>query len=347
MKKPKNFGMGAIRVRAIRGPREGIQWYWRAERYEGGGSTTVWTGWATREELEKRLAALLEVWVGAQDLRTDLSKRTHAINHLSARHVIGEIGDVLLVRLGLEHLEQFRDARLRAGNATRTVELDVEILRRAWRWGVGRGLCENRRLPKPDIKIKSAREKHTPSREDFWKVVGEMSGWPKLCVLLLASTGARIGEIASLRWEDIDLDAGEVRVRGKTGYRDVIIPESMVEHLAAVRPDQRTGRVLSAGADTVRTSITQRYLKEACERAGVRYFTPHGIRRMVIDQYYDKGVDVGTVAAQLGQSPKVALKYYRQSTGQTKRRAVALAGIGEPVESNVVAFDKAKKEGGE
>ena len=68
-------------------------------------------------------------------------------------------------------------------------------------------------------------------------------------------------------------------------------------------------------------------------RAGPR---GDGERDVPAGPRYDNGVDVGTVAAQLGQSPKVALKYYRQSTGQTKRRAVALAGIGEPVESNVV-----------
>ena len=34
--------------------------------------------------------------------------------------------------------------------------------------------------------------------------------------------------------------------------------------------------------------------------------------RMVIDQLYEKGVDVGTVGKMVGQSPKIALKYYRR-----------------------------------
>jgi integrase len=82
-------------------------------------------------------------------------------------------------------------------------------------------------------------------------------------------------------------------------------------------------------------------LREYCDTAGVRRFTVHGIRRMVIDQYYTAGVDVGTVAQQLGQSPEVALRYYRQSTPAQRRRAVALAGLLAP--SNVRALDTARK----
>ena len=81
--------------------------------------------------------------------------------------------------------------------------------------------------------------------------------------------------------------------------------------------------------------MTQRYLKTACKEVGVRYFTCHAVRRMVIDQYYENGVDVGTVAQQLGQSPQVALRYYRRATRMRQREAVLLAGIGEPVDSNV------------
>ena len=70
---------------------------------------------------------------------------------------------------------------------------------------------------------------------------------------------------------------------------------------------------------------------------------------MVIDQYYENGVDVGTVAAQLGQSPKIALKYYRQATRTNKQRAVLQAGIGQRVEAGAKLLDmeqaRRKREG--
>jgi integrase len=100
---------------------------------------------------------------------------------------------------------------------------------------------------------------------------------------------------------------------------------------------------------TIQSQLSQRYLKETCQRLGIRYFTPHAVRRMVIDQYYENGVDVGTVAAQLGQSPRIALKYYRQATRTNKQRAVLQAGIGQRVEAESKLLDleqaRRKKEG--
>ena len=74
-------------------------------------------------------------------------------------------------------------------------------------------------------------------------------------------------------------------------------------------------------------------LESACKAAQVPYFTPHGLRRMVIDQLYTSGVDVGTVAAMLGQSPQVALRYYRQARRSDKETAARIAGLGERVKA--------------
>ena len=72
------------------------------------------------------------------------------------------------------------------------------------------------------------------------------------------------------------------------------------------------------------------YLREACEAVGIPRIGTHALRRMVVDQYYRGGADIGTVAAQLGQSPETALKYYRKATHADRARAVALAGLEVP-----------------
>ncbi len=75
---------------------------------------------------------------------------------------------------------------------------------------------------------------------------------------------------------------------------------------------------------------THTYLKEACEKIGIPRIGTHALRRMVVDEYYRGGADIGTVADQLGQSPETALKYDRRSTRPDRARAVALAGLGVP-----------------
>ncbi len=249
-KKPKNTRkpktvVGPVRIRAVRGPRDDGAWYWRAVKYEGGGEHTILTMWGTQHQVERVVAAhlaagtedepkprqadrvdtvqdLMEVWVAAQEARHDLSPSTHRIYRRSARHLVTRMGDVVLSRLDLSPMEDYRNARLRGGAATRTVEMDIEILRRAWNWAVKKGLVENRRLPKVDIQHKPAREKYTPPRGDFWRVVDALDGWPALALIILGSTGGRIGEIANMRWEEMDLDRNEVTLDGKSGPRAVL-----------------------------------------------------------------------------------------------------------------------------
>ena len=61
---------------------------------------------------------------------------------------------------------------------------------------------------------------------------------------------------------------------------------------------------------------------------------------MVIDPLHRSGLDAGTVAARLGQSPQVALRYYRQARRSNKEKVARIAGLGERGESNAVEFDK-------
>lgn len=369
-RRPKPFAVGPVRVRAIRGPHkdDARRWYWRAELYEGGLSRSVWTGWANRGDALHAVADLvardaldeprtedreadietvldlLETYVAAQLERQDLASRTKDIYALSGRRLVAEIGSVRLDRLDRRTLETLRDGLLRKGLASRTVELDLNILRRAWGWGRPIGLTPDRDLHRPQVKVRPTREKRTPTPDEFHRVLDQLSGWPRLLVLILGTTGCRAGEGIALRWGDIDLDRAELRVSGKTGPRVVPIAPALAAELEALERGADGARLLPVGTHTAQQSISQRYLKQACAKAGVPYFTPHGLRRMVIDQLYTAGTDVGTVAQMLGQSAVVALRHYRQATSLDKRSAVERARLGERPAGLVVSF-KRREEG--
>ncbi len=370
-RKPKPWGMGRIRVRAVRGPKEG-RWYWRAELYCDGQSSTVWRGWGTRDEVERIIGGLvadgldkprdgerrddsvvtvrdlLEIYVGATEDRMDISPNTKSISRVSGGHIVRHIGPVMLSRLGMREMELLRDGRLHEGAATQTTQHDIDILRRAWNWARSRGLCPDHRLEKPLLEVHATREKYTPSRDEFWMVVDHMEGWPRTLLEILGGTGARVSEGAALRWQDIDFERSQIRIRekkmrSKTGYRETVLPAPLAQTLLDLGPGLPSHRILPVTVDTARTAISQRHLKPTCEKLGVHYFTPHGIRRMVIDQLYESGIDVGTVAKMVGQSPKIALIYYRQPRQSDMERAANLAGLGKRSESNQINFEKRLK----
>ena len=70
---------------------------------------------------------------------------------------------------------------------------------------------------------------------DEMEAAGEASVHAIAAVRLLMLTGCRRNEVMTLRWEDVDLDAGELRLRdAKTGPRVVSLSPAAVEVLAAV-----------------------------------------------------------------------------------------------------------------
>ena len=362
VKPPKPVAVGRVHARPRRGPRGAGEWYWQARVHEDGASRTVWTGWATAEGIVREIAGLvardglaapapkpaavvtvrdlMETWIAAQKSRADIAANTLLNYELAARHVASALGDVRLDRLDLAALERFRDQRLRGGASTGTVSLQVGVLAMAWTWGRQLGACPARDLPKLGMKFKPAanRNRHTPSPEDVVKVIGAMDGWARLATHLLFATGARMGVVAALRWRDVDFENEEVHLRGKTGERSFPLPPPVVEELRRWGPGELDAGLFGTKGITVYGGLRSKYLPRACDAAGVRPFSPHGLRRAAVDALLRAGIDVGTAASLLGHSPKVMLQHYRQSSTDDRQKAVAAARLGYLPEGRVIPF---------
>ena len=175
---------------------------------------------------------LMECWMGAQEARGDLSPRTVSGYRIAARHVAGVLGDVQVDRVGMSTVERYRDERLRAGGAPGTAKMELGVLRMAWIWGREVGVCPARDLPRVSIRVKPARNQRTPPLGDVLAVLEHLDGWPRLAVVLMMGTGARIREIAHLRWKDVGLDAATIRIReSKTRPRTLPVAEDVVAEL--------------------------------------------------------------------------------------------------------------------
>ena len=192
---------------------------------------------------------------------------------------------------------------------------------------------------------KPLRPKETPTLDDFWAVVDALpQPWHRTMAVLLGATGARQGSIAKLRWEDVNLDNREVRLCGKGGrWRDVVVDEDLIDYLRPLYPGNGRGSVLGVTKGTATSNFGEALRELDWDDLGIRRFTSHGFRRMVVARYYTSGADIGVVAAQLGQSPEIALKYYREATREQKERAVALAGLGSRPEKRKVVKLRPKK----
>jgi site-specific recombinase XerD len=353
MRRPRPFSIGRVRVSPMRKPsKSDPRWYWRAKLYDAGVEVSVWSGRATRSEAEREVARLvaedeleaprdrrstvaigtigelLDSWLEEQDERSDIRASTKANKHSSTRRIIRFLGAVRLDQIRQRTLDRYRDTlastkHMRGdGYSTGSIGLDLQYLGEAWRWGQEIGVCTHE-LPSIRLRHRPVMPTNTPTHADVCEVVARVSPRWRPAIEILAATGARIGEIGTLRREDIHVDRGEITVHGKTGSRDVPARRNVLLGL----PDGPGGIWGCTPRNAER--MIRRQITAACEAAEIPRFTPHGLRRYAADRMVDSGVDLKTVADILGHSVLMLLKRYRQSTESGRRAAVRQAGLGD------------------
>ena len=169
----------------------------------------------------------------------------------------------------------------------------------------------------------------------------------------LAWAGLRIGEACALRWRDIDLAGGTIRVgeaKTEAGVREVDVQPELHDDLAAWRVatplpggDDRVFPTGSGGAQN-RHSVRQRIVLRSAERANTRLakagdpplpegLSPHALRRSFISWLIAEGEDPAYVMAQAGHTdPSMTLGVYAKAvrtgrrTARSRRRLEALEG---------------------
>lgn len=152
-----------------------------------------------------------------------------------------------------------------------------------------------------------------------------------LAVLLAITTGARAGEILGCRWRDLDLDAGQLRVRvdnettTKGGVRILPLVPQVLPLLHARREQQRAGRVIALRDDALvfpsRVSAAQpvdlrQPFKTALQRAGIEGFRWHDLRHSCASFLAERGASLLEIGAVLGHRATQTTKRYAHLTEQ-------------------------------
>jgi integrase len=181
-------------------------------------------------------------------------------------------------------------------------------------------------------------------------------------VSFLLGTGCRRGEALALRWTDVDLDRGIIRIersveqtkaglrikapKTKAGRRNVAISPWLVAELRAHRTRQNEQRLslgLGRGPDDgtvfaawdgsleVPQRITHSFVR-ATKALGI-ICTLHSLRHAHVSQLIAAGLDILTISRRIGHAnPSVTLNVYGHMFGNTDAKAAeimetALAGV--------------------
>ena len=281
--------------------------------------------WAAEDEAKKIRTVSLGEWAVAY---LDYSKATHASKtydgkRLAFRRFFQHVGrhteaNALTKRIAMVVMD--RIAREVPGYSANCHRKDLLA---AWRWGVDHlGLLEDCPFARAPKAKHDKAPRYIPPLEDVQRVLDVAEAADRIMLLTMLHTGIRRGEVFRLRWDDVDLAAGKLRIgtrkRQGGGMEYDLLPmttelrQALAEHKANatalyVFPRGNTGRPYRE---------RNRFMARICKKAGVRHFGFHALRHLSASMLDNAGVNLATIQAILRHRRSTTTDHYlRQLQG--------------------------------
>lgn len=181
-------------------------------------------------------------------------------------------------------------------------------------------------LPRPRVRRKPQRFLTADELERLWRSFPantRQGHRDRLLFLLLVDTGMRASEICGLRIDNVDLQAGKVRLEGKGGHiREVgLSPQTLQQMMLYVRKwRQKTALpdilLHAVKRKPVAYGALLRIFERWREQAGIETsFSAHSFRRTAATRAVQAGADPLSLAAQMGWADLQMAKVYVQNAG--------------------------------
>jgi integrase len=173
--------------------------------------------------------------------------------------------------------------------------------------------------------------------------------WMAHVIIALAHTGLRIGELAGLRWSDVNLTQNTIRVaderasqrrteagtaRTTKGRRSRVIPlHAVLKRTLLKVPRQVDGLVVHAvlGGKLLPRNVLQAFIDEVIEPLKVRFLAPagetgfehgrlHSFRHFFCSQAFLGGASEGEIREWLGHADSKMVEHYRHLRNDDAQR---------------------------
>jgi integrase/recombinase XerC len=151
--------------------------------------------------------------------------------------------------------------------------------------------------------------------------LGRCSGGPTLLIILLgAHAGLRVSEMTALRWDDVNLSEGVLRVVAGKGGRtaQVYLTPTLIQALEQTPIAQRVGYVLPCRS---RQAVYGR-LESACKQARVTFKGVHALRHSAGTRLREATQDLALVADHLRHSSLDTARGYAKANNTQLKKAL-------------------------
>jgi integrase len=255
-------------------------------------------------------------------------------------HLVPTFGNTPMADVTPAGVRMWRAAQLEKAGAP-TVAKAYALMR-----AVMNTALEDQLITRNPCRIKGGSVVDTPERPtatvaEVFEIAEAMQPRYRLLVLLAGFIGLRWGELIALRVQDIDLDAGTVRVRSavaelrngkrvtkppksRAGVRTVAVPDvilsSLRHHMLLFAEPGRDGRVfVGAKGATPRRNHFNGLWHKACGKVGIKGLHFHDLRHTGNTLTASAGASTKELMARFGHSTTRAALIYQHATEERQR----------------------------
>jgi len=233
-----------------------------------------------------------------------------------------------IFNLNKEDMQEYVDYLKLNNKSNSTISRSIASIKAFYRYLTSKGLAEeNIALTVESPKV-SRKEPMILSSNEIEKLLSqpntnELKGQrDKIMLQILYATGIRVTELISLRVEDVNLNAGYVKVKKKNTERHIplgiLAQKGLKEYMLKVRPllikteDEKTLFINTNGKKMTRQGYWK-ILKQYKDEAKIeKEITPHTIRHSFAVHMLQNGAEVKTVQELLGHTDVASTLLYTQ-----------------------------------
>lgn len=270
-------------------------------------------------------------------------------------HIIPEIGMIPLNKLTQSNLQQFY-ARTKSGGRKIYVEtygagLSDRMIRAvhancrsALEKAVQEGLIRTNPAIGCKLPPKKSREMKVLTQNEVIRFLNRAKEEDYFELFLLElGTGMRRGEILALKWSDLNLTTGELRIerqvnvihgeaiisapKTKASIRTVILPPSLLQILSKYKETVNSEWMFPSPLDNTKVrnpSAVRKRLQLILERAGCPKVRFHDLRHTFSTMALENGMDIKSLSSMLGHvSSATTIDIYSHITNTMQRQAAA------------------------
>jgi integrase len=187
-------------------------------------------------------------------IKPNLRHKTYEHYRWCVRHVVSEIGSIQLRKLTPQHIQRLHARKRAEGCSPQSVKHFHRMLGKALNDAVKWGLIERNVASLVTPPRVTRFDMHVLTAEQARQFLTEASGnFLEALFVMAITTGARVGELLGLSWDDVNLQTGKVHIRRalvRQAKKGLVLVEPKTErsrrtiHLTALAIEALKGHLL-------------------------------------------------------------------------------------------------------